>query len=174
MNVRSRLRKGWLNMTMKVDNAGFEKLLKNLQKLEKVSTQKATLRRALVKAAKPTAEKAASYAPYDDGELESSIGAGTRLSERGKAAAKSDPESKFRVNAYVGVSDDAPAAALVEFGTTERETKDGRGTGSATPQPFLRPAWDSDVPKILERLKAEMATQIDKSVARQAKRKAKP
>lgn len=161
--------------TIKFDNIGYKALYENLLKLEKTTTQKRVLQKALVEAAEPMAEKAAAAAPVLEGDLQKSIGVGTKLTDRGRKAAPPLPEDKFRVNAYVG-SDSriAPEATLVEYGTKERVQKTtGRETGSVTPQPFMRPAFYAEAKPTLDRLAAIAERLITAAVDRQARRNAK-
>ena len=64
-------------------------------------------------------------------------------------------------------------AHLVEFGTGPRFQKSGRYTGSVAPQPMLQPAWDMHKSQILEGLGKRLWDEIEKTMARRAKRAAK-
>lgn len=143
-----------------LDKKGLRDLEDVLRKLSDPRKQKAALKEALIKSAKPVAEMAKSLAPEDEGTLKASIGAGASLTERGKKVGRYENDKGYKINAYVGARDSgrgkrkgAPHAHLVEFGTGPRVQKStGRKVGAAPPQPFMRPAWDAEGPQILDRL----------------------
>ncbi len=150
-------------------------------------TGKAVLRRVLKKAAEPVAEKARQLAPVDTGVLRESIGVSARLKNKvgaaefaaamraglGKAAAVSALRDARRaaegkgasVELYVGPAAKTGAiryAHLVEF-----------GSASQRPQPFMRPAWDSEKDGVLRSIKSTLGDEIEKTAKRLAKRAAK-
>lgn len=148
-------------MSTSIKLEGFKELDDALQALGKATTQKASLRRALRKAAEPMAEIASSNAPRGGtGTLATSVSVSTKLSPRqAKLHRKMFRNDKAAVEMFVGAGP-LPSAHTQEFGTIHNG-----------PQPFMRPAWDQDQKVMLERLKTEIASDIEKTVAR-ANRKA--
>lgn len=140
---------------------GFKDLEAELAKLEKPATRKASARRALNKAAKPIADEAQRRAPRGETQrLAPSIAVGTKLSKRqSKLHRKMFRDDRAAVEMFVGAGP-LPSSWTQEFGTRHNP-----------PQPFLRPAWESQKMAALERVKVELWTDIQKSVAR-AERKA--
>jgi HK97 gp10 family phage protein len=123
-----------------------------------------TMQRALVEAGQVTADAASQMAPDDPNtpspDLHTSIAAGTRLTPRQKKLQKRDPSKSF-AEAYVGATEEVNAYAhLVEFGDANQ-----------SPQPFLRPAWDSTKDQVLGSIRGFLEKQIAKSAER-ARRKA--
>lgn len=167
-------------MAIKVTFNGGRELERALAQLEKAATRKSTARRALKQAAEPIAAKAESFAPArttgsdvrkvggkgnkrtvnrEKGALKSHINISARLTKR--QAANNRKMGKSEVEIHVGTRD--RVGRLQEFGTAD-----------AAAQPFMRPAWDADGgEKSLDRISEFMWSEIDKSAARQAKRKAK-
>lgn len=145
---------------------GFADLDRALEQLGRDVTQKASLRRALKKAAEPMAEIARGLAPDDPAtqgdDLKSSIAVSTKLSRRQQRQhRRMFRDDKAAVEMFVGPGPD-PAAWNQEFGNVNHAA-----------QPFMRPAWDTDQRALLDRLKAELRTDIDKAVARAARRAAR-
>jgi len=66
-----------------------------------------------------------------------------------------------------------PHAHLIEFGTGPRYTSNGAFRGSVSPQPMLQPAWDANKGGMLKGLGETLWQEIEKTVARRAKRAAK-
>lgn len=148
-------------MSVTVNLEGFKELDDALSELPK-ATSKGVLRRSLKKAAKPMADLASSLAPLGPtGNLSSSVRYGTKLTKRQAALhRKMFRNDKASVEGFVGAND--PAAVPQEFGTVDHG-----------PQPFMRPAWDRDQKPMLERLKAELWSEIQKTVARAERRAAR-
>ena len=177
-------------MTFRLE--GFEDLEKALSEVAKQSTRVAITRRALRKAAAPMLEKAVRYAPVDSGKLEDSIKISTRATgEVGRAAyaatmratggdkaasvaAMRTARREFKAMnppaiLYLGPTQDAWYAKFVEFGTKSR-TNGGRFAGSkhpgTAPDPFLRPAFDSEAQATIDRLAPLIWDEIQKHAAR--------
>lgn len=152
-------------MSITVRLEGFAELEQALKQLGKQTTQKASLRRALKKAAQPLADLARSLAPVDPnspGDLAGSIAVSTKLTQRQrKLHRKMFRNDKAAVEMFVGPGAD-PAAWNQEFGNVNH-----------APQSFLRPAWQQDQRAMLDRLRAEIAIDIDKAVRRAARRRAR-
>lgn len=151
--------------------SGFKELDRMLQQLPK-SMGKAVLRRALIKAARPTEDAMRSNAPiskrpgeYGQGNLRASITVSTRLKPSQR---EFNSFSKTEVVVYVGST--APHAHLVEFGTGPRayKTKDGNlhNTGQMPANPFARTAWESTKEVALKILAKELEVELLKAVKR--------
>jgi len=149
-------------MTVSVRVEGFKELEAELGKLTKAAG-KGVLRRALKRAAEPLAETARNLAPRGDtaeDRLAESIAVSTRLSKRqAKMHRKMFKDDRASVEMFVGPGPD-PAAWNQEFGNINHG-----------PQSFMRPAWQAEQAGMLERLKADLWTEVEKAVAR-AERKA--
>nr|WP_283258295.1 HK97-gp10 family putative phage morphogenesis protein [Pseudomonas sp. GX19020] len=157
--------------------ADLEKSLDNLSK----AVGRNVLRRSLRAAAQPMADKARSLAPVDEGDLRDSIIVGSKLngSER-KKHRKLTAEERSSIELFVGPSYLKGAGGrhghLVEFGTAPHINK-GRFAGSehpgTAPQPFMRPAFDTEAQPTIERLKPILALEIEKAAKRTAARAAR-
>lgn len=123
---------------------------------------KGVLRRVGIKALQPMAETARGLAPDDPAtggnDLKNSITVGTKLNKRQAGLARKD-QDKALVTVYMGTAD--PAGVPQEFGTVNHG-----------PQPFMRPAWDSDKDGALKIVAGELGPEIEKTAARIAKRRA--
>lgn len=138
--------------------SGFEGLSANLKSLEKVSQQKAAVRQAMRKAAKPIVDDAIANAPEDQGDLKKSIKVGSTLNKSQRKQARAIRENGA-VQQYIGSTD--RKSHLLEFGTVSQNA-----------QPYLRPAWDSGKDQYLKDLGRELEITIQKAIKRQAKRNA--
>ncbi|OWU77602.1 HK97-gp10 family putative phage morphogenesis protein [Marinibacterium profundimaris] len=149
-----------MSVTMKL--TGFSELERELDKLSRAAG-KGALRRSLRKAAEPLAEKMRVNAPRDDSpDLVESIAVSTKLSKRQRGLhRKTVRDDKASVEMFVGAGP-LPEAHLQEFGTIHHP-----------PQPWARPAWDSDRAAMLDRLRVELWAEVSKSVARAEARAAK-
>lgn len=134
---------------------GFKEIEQAMMALPHV-TAKASARRVLKKAADPIAEDGAANAPEWEGHLKESYGVGTRLTRRQRKSASKDSE----VEVYVGPND--PAAIQTEFGNDHQSA-----------EPHLRPAWDANKDKALEIIKAELWSDVQKSLTRFKRRQAR-
>lgn len=173
--------------TLKVE--GFKELEAALKELP-TATGRNTIRRALTRAADPIVKAAQSNAPARPGSgvLKKSILV-TKVKfskgEAGKAAyAQALKQGKTRVEArealleansenasgdevtsgiaIIGVDKAAFYAHFVEFGTSH-----------STPRPFMRPAWESGKIQAAESIKDILKEEIDKAVARIARKQAR-
>ncbi len=136
---------------------GLEETLAALGEFPR-ATGRATLRRALVKAAEPVAIAARSYAPDDPKtaapDLKSSIAVATQLIARHRGTKANE------VEVYIGPTKQAGRAVLsyatpVEFGTFR-----------APPHPFMRPAWDRTQGLVLTILIRELAVEFERTALR--------
>lgn len=180
-------------MKASVKLEGFNELEAALAQIEKKATAKAVMRRALRNAALPVAEKANAMAQIGPtGRLSESVIVGTKVkNEAGKAAyakvmraggtkgdalaaLKSARKGNSTVEMFIGPVVQAFYARFVEFGTAPR-INGGKFAGTqhpgTAPQPFMRPAWDSEQQATLDRIGAEMWSEIRKAAARAANRR---
>ena len=156
-------------MTTVVSLSGFRDLDRALAELPK-ATARNVLRRTLVKAGEPIAEKARELVPVDRGDLKASIAVSPRIKNKvGNAEFSAAMRQGLGKDAAVQAMRDARRAAkrsfarmhvgpavpggfyghLVEFGT------------SRTPaQAFMRPAWDAMQNEALDIIKAELGNEI--------------
>lgn len=143
-----------IKTTFKID--GLRELEAALEELPK-ATQKNVLMRTLKEQAKPIADAGSSLAPKLTGRLARSYVVGTKLSKsQRKKYQKQSP-----VEVHVGP---APSAKSIqtEFGNSHQAA-----------QPHMRPAWDSNVQRVLDGIKQSLAEQIDKAVQRLARKAAR-
>lgn len=149
-------------MTVKVE--GLRELERNLEQLTKAAG-KGALRRAGLKSLKPMAELMRDYAPRGttaSDDLAESIMAGTKLSARQAGLhRKMFRDERSSVEMFAGPGPD-PAAHNQEFGNINHG-----------PQPFVRPAWDQDKDALLQRIRMELKSEIDKAVARMIRKQAR-
>lgn len=123
------------------------------------ATARNVLRRVAKKVLAPIADRARQLAPVDVGRLARSIVVSDKLSRRQKSQfQRVDPND---VVMFVGAGA-LPQSHMMEFGTVD-----------IAPQPFLRPAWDSGKEQVLDEIKGELWTQIEKAAKRQARKAAK-
>ena len=152
-----------MSVTVKVE--GGKDLQRALDELSK-SAGKGVVRRALMTAAKTFVERAESLAPNDpatyEGDLASTIAVSTKLSTRQRRAhRKMFKDDKASVEVFAGAGP-VPQAHLQEFGTRHHAA-----------QPFMRPAWMATKEQVLSGLKKEIKTEIDKTMARAARKAAR-
>lgn len=121
------------------------------------ATARNVLRRTLIEQGKPIRDDGARNAPVDKGGLKASYTIGTKLSRRQKAQNKKES----MVEVYIGP---APSAKSIqtEFGNAHQAA-----------HPHLRPAFDSNVQRVLSGIRDELAAQIEKARARMARKAAR-
>lgn len=133
-----------------------------LQKLGKTATARNVGLRALKIAAEPIAERARDLAPKDTRDLEESIQVGRAISAFNRAGNRGD-----YIATFVGIDESVNArlhiyAEAQEFGTEKKPA-----------QPYMRPAWDSEKHKAVDRMAPALWDEIAKANARAAKKAAK-
>ena len=139
---------------------GLKELDKALGELPK-ATAKNALRRVGRKALKPMRDAAEAKAPELEGHLKTSIIVGSRLTTRqAREHRKMFKDDRASVEIFMGPNN--PAAVPQEFGTVNHG-----------PQPFMRPAWDAHKGQLLDDIKADLWTEIEKASKRLAKKRAK-
>lgn len=149
-----------MKTTVKIE--GLKELEQQLLRL-KTGTAKGAVRRALKKAAEPMADLMRSLAPDDPStaneDLVSSITVTSALSPRQKGMhRKMFKDDRAAVEMFIGPGP-LPQARFQEFGNRHHAA-----------QPFARPAFNSDVHAMLNRVSKEMRTEIEKTIARAAAR----
>lgn len=146
---------------------GLRELDRALGELPK-ATARNTLQRALTKAAQPIAEAARAKAPVLTGETRQEIGIGTRLTKRQKALHRrmTRGAGKAFAEVFVGATG-GPDGAVPQ--STQREF----GTDGAPPHPYMRPAWDGNKMGVLNRIRTELASEIEKTAQRAARKAAR-
>ena len=136
----------------------LETALKDLPK----AAAKAVLRRTLKTAAQPIADEFRSKVHVDEGALRDSIGVGTKLTKRQRSVhRKMFKNDKASVEMFVGAG-----------GLTQAITEEF-GTPDVAANPALRPAWDGGKDQVLETIKTELWSEIEKAAARLARKAAK-
>lgn len=146
------------------------------------ATARNVLLRALKKAAQPIADHARRVVPVDSGMLRDSIKVSSRVRNRTglaeysetlrgggttaeartalRAARRAGGAGESRAEVSVGPT--APHAHLVEFGTVKMVA-----------EPFMRPAWEDEQDGALINIKSELSAEIDRAVARAARKAAR-
>lgn len=137
-------------LTVKIE--GLKELDVALGELGK-ATGRNVLRRVGIMRLEPMAEEMRRLAPVDSGDLKDGI---TVTTKRPKGQRKSS-----EVEVYAGPGRH-PQAHLREFG----------GDGNP-PQPYVRPAWDGGKTKLLDGIKDDLWSEIEKAAARKAKKAAR-
>ncbi|RRH71997.1 HK97 gp10 family phage protein [Falsigemmobacter faecalis] len=147
-------------MKITIRTKGFKEIEQALKGIEKKATAKVVMRRSLIKAAKPVADKAQAMAPKGPKpELSPSVGVSTKLSKRQKKLHR----KAFR-------SDKASVEVFVGAGPLSSAHNQEFGNENHVAQPFLRPAWDAEGRATLDRLGDEMWRQIEAQARRTAKK----
>ena len=136
--------------TVKVE--GLRELDAALSELPK-ATSRNVMRRAGIKALEPMAEEMRRRVPVDSGDLKEGIAVSTRNPRRNRRQSE--------VEVYAGPGRH-PQAHLREFG----------GDGNP-PEPYVRPAWDGGKTELLDTVKQDLWSEIEKAAARLAKKAAR-
>lgn len=158
-----------MSVDMKV--TGFRDLEKALAEIP-AGTAKGVARRAMKKELAPVASMANAFWP---GSEDDAFIITSRI-DRGQLG---DSHMKFGrsiINMFVGAPGGKGGkgqAMLLEYGTGPRYTKNGAFRGSVSPQPMLQPAWDANKRQMFEGLGKTLWAEIEKTMARRAKRAAK-
>ncbi len=138
-------------MTVTVQVEGLKALQAVLRALPRATARDVMLR-VLEQRAKPIAAHAARLAPVDQGDLQESIQVSTRLTQRQRGLHRKDGPRDVEV--FVGAGPQ-PQAHLQEFGAEQHP-----------PQPFMRPAWDSEKDRLLEGIAEDLWAEIQVAGAR--------
>ena len=137
-------------VTIKVE--GLKDLDRALGELGK-SAGKAVLRRVAKKALEPFDAAWRQKAPHLTGDLETSGGIGTKLTQR-QARLNRKREDKSSIEVFAGPNN--PAAVPQEFGTVDQRA-----------QPFMRPAWEQTQSEVLVNVETGLGAEIEKTAKRQ-------
>lgn len=140
--------------TFKID--GLKELDDALKELPR-ATARNVLRRTLIQQGEPIRAEGERLAPKDTGGLKRSYTVGTKLSRRQKSQNKKESD----VEVYIGPGPSAKSIQT-EFGNAHQAA-----------QPHLRPAFDSNVHRVLEGIKKDLADQIEKARERIARKAAR-
>jgi HK97 gp10 family phage protein len=169
--------------TATFDVVGLKEFEASLAELGK-ATARNVMNRALTESAAPIQEIAEAKAPKRSGNLAGKIvvsarststagkkafsqamrGGASRVAA-GQAARAANKGARGRdtfSQVFVGPSTDAWYGIFSEFGTVNHAA-----------QPFMRPAFDEGAPKSLDRLTADLASEIDKAAQRAARKSAR-
>jgi HK97 gp10 family phage protein len=141
---------------------GGKELEAALRALGKTATARNVGIRALKIAAEPIAEKARLLAPKDERDLEQSIKVGRAIS-----AFQRDGNRGDYIATFVGI-DESVDKRLHIYARIQEE-----GDAANPPQPYMRPAWDSEKHKAVDRMAPALWEEIAKANARAAKKAAK-
>ena len=146
-------------MTPTMTFTGGLEIERALKELGDHNAQKRLGRRALKKAAEPVRDKAKRLARRDEGVLEDAIEIGTRVS--GQAKAKIGREADGTVRMFVGIDQSAPQEVNIYSQVEEFRS------------PFMRPAWDSEGRKSVDRIAPLVWDDIQRTAKRLAKKRAR-
>jgi HK97 gp10 family phage protein len=135
---------------------GLKELDQALTELPK-ATARNVLLRTLKAEAQPIADAGEANAPKLTGKLGQSYTVGTKLSRRQKKASTKE----LMVEVYVGPGPH-PKGVQTEFGNAHQAA-----------EPHLRPAWDSNVMRVLGGITKSLAAEIEKTRARLARKAAR-
>ena len=153
-------------MQPKIEFSGFEGLEDALIELEQFSgrtnTGKNAVRRGMRNAMKRLENKAKALAPVDRGDLRDSIKTKNAKARRRRGSVKFQRETGISMLTGPTVIRGDNYGYFQEFGTVH-----------AAPQPFMRPAADSEGENVIAIVSDELRDAIDKSLARARKKAAK-
>jgi HK97 gp10 family phage protein len=157
---------------------GFKELDRALGEIPK-RTGKNALRRVLRKAAEPILDDMKANAPRDTGVM------ATKIAQSGTLTGN---ERKGHVAEFLGIGDsgqkifgkqDAKNFVEIHVGATGKKQNSPipmwieYGTFDTSPNPFMRPAWESNKDRALNIIKVELKGEIEKAAKRYAKKLAK-
>lgn len=152
-----------MKVSFKVEAQGFRDLDNVLGELPK-ATAKNTMRRAMLEALAPMAreyaERLVAAGAVLTGALRDSAKATNKLSRR-QAALNRKAEGKSYVEVFMGP------------GPLPQATQDEFGNAHQAPRPTLRQTWDEGWRDLLDRVRVALEAQIEKSVARLARKAAR-
>lgn len=141
---------------------GLQDLERAFEEIGNVNQRKASARRAMKKAAQPIADTAERLAPRRKGNLAESIKVGTVLSKRQRAQhRKLFSDDRAAVEMFVGAGP-LSSAHNQEFGNE-----------NMAPQPFMRPALDSEARGYFNTIGRELWADLEKTAARAARKAAR-
>lgn len=137
---------------------GFENLQQQLDRLPDKAHRRVT-GKALNKAGTHIVKDARRRVPVDEGTLKKSIGKRLKKYPGGVAVLIIGP--RIKMGKWAGQH-----GWLVEYGSGPRDTSSGKSTGTMPAQPFMRPAFDTQMRNVLSTIRAEVAAGIIKESKR--------
>lgn len=143
---------------------GGKELEAALMELATKATARNVGRRALTTAAEPIAARARELAPKDEHDLEQSIKVGKAI-----AAFQRDGNRGDYIAVFVGI-DESEDQRLHIYAA---EQENGNPARNLEAQPFMRPAWDSEKGKAVDRIAPALWDEIAKANARAARKAAR-
>lgn len=160
-----------MRIVLKVE--GLRELQAALEELPK-ATSRNVVRRALMNALKPMEAQAEALAPSLTGQLRSTIETSAKLSRRQKAQHAADIGAKT-VKTAEGYRSTPQTTVFMFMGPASSAKSIVQEFGSVhqSPQPYMRPTWDSGAMAALKSIKDEFATELEKARARLARKAAK-
>lgn len=156
-----------------------------LRKLGKEATARNVATRALKIAAEPIAEKARMLAPVDKGFLRKAIKVGTKANMGRGRTLRSRQDVVY---AFVGIEGSVLPPKDTKTKRNKRKTRFLQSSGSGVaaysifvengthdtpPQPYMRPAFDSEKENAVKKLAPALWEEIEKAAKRAAKKAAK-
>lgn len=171
-------------MKISIRFEGLKELEKALQELPK-ATGRNVIKRALTAAATPIKTEAALLAPVRLGHLKKSVIVGpVRLTTKnaGKTAfaeAMASGASRAEAGAAAREANAAGGESItsgvvaVGPGRNPQATLQEFGTAHHAPQPYMRPAWDTNKMLALETIRSALAEEIEKARVRLARKTAR-
>lgn len=143
--------------------AGLEDALIELEKFSgRTTTGKNAVQRGIRKAMKRVEDRAKSLVPVDKGEIRDSITTKKERAKRQRGSAKFSRETGISMLTGPTGKPAGGNPAWQEFGTVKM-----------TPQPYMRPAADSEGPKVIKVVAEELQDAVKKSLARVRKKAAR-
>ena len=140
-------------ITIKVE--GLAESLESLREFATRATEKNVIKRTLIKAAQPFIDAARTRAPRGaTGKLQDLIGVSDKLTRR----QRSQHKKVSAIEVFAGPPS-LRQAVPQEFGTVHHP-----------PQPYMRPAWDSQKRTALTMFKNDFAGEVEKARARAARK----
>jgi HK97 gp10 family phage protein len=142
-----------------VEVEGLREAQEALRSMLPDRTARNVMRRVLKKRATPIRNKAKSLAPYRRGKLKSRIEITGKLHKGQRSSyRKQHPDD---VELFVAAGP-LPWAHMMEYGTKD-----------VKPHPYMRPAWDQVRHTILQHVAKDMWDEIEKALARMARKAAR-
>ena len=162
-----------MTIRIKVENAAA--IQQALAELGDQKAMRAAVKDALRNAAEPMAALARELAPYDQGDLKRSIKIGPRKRGRGE-----DPDT-FGVKIGIDANEQPAKEVARKSGKGTYRDPGVAGVGPITEfgrpgvpaKPFMRPAFDAEGEKTIQRFGQTAGPAIEKQAARLARKRAK-
>lgn len=188
-------RYGGRGIRVKARIEGVEEIERALAELGRRTGLSVTYR-VLEELGAPIRDDARAFAPVDDGKLRDSIrmirasaerrrigqGEFNKIKAEGGTVSEARAALRGKIRQLNGEGPIAeviigpnrnPTAHFMEFGTGERFHRDGKSVGHVEAHPYMRPAWDKHKDGLEQKLATRLRQEIEKSAARQAKRRAR-